>query len=168
MAVNRKSGGGNVAFVPKRRSGGVMIAMANVRRRASGAWVEMLATVQLANRNITAATASPGTATALYEINANGEERQQLNNGTPTVNGTWRLSGAAGDYEVRVTVTSGTLSGGSGAGTWLNCGTTRSWNRVRTGAAGTDSVSFTVEIRRASNQVVEASATVTLNAQLIS
>jgi hypothetical protein len=68
-------------------------------------------------------------------------------------------SGAASDYEVRMTVTSGTPSGPA-AGSWHNLGTTRTWSVSNpAGLPRIVSAVFTLEIRRVSDSVVVAGPT---------
>lgn len=74
----------------------------------------------------------------------------------------WKLQGAAGDYEVRATLDSGTLTSGT-TGSWLACSTTRTWVRTRT-ANGTSSAQLTIEIRRVSDSVVVGTGVWTLDA----
>lgn len=74
----------------------------------------------------------------------------------------WKLQGAAGDYEVRATLDSGSLTSGT-TGSWLACSTTRTWVRQRT-ANGTSSAQLTIEIRRVSDSVVVGTGVWTLDA----
>jgi hypothetical protein len=49
--------------------------------------------------------------------------------GSSVASFTWLLSGAASDYDVRITVGDGTGTiSGAATGTWLNCDTSRTWN----------------------------------------
>jgi hypothetical protein len=64
-----------------------------------------------------------------------------------------------GDYEVRMTVTSGAFDFGT-VDTWLSLAIERQW--LETANNGTESASGTLEIRRASDSVVLASSSVTL------
>lgn len=57
---------------------------------------------------------------------------------------TWRLSGASADYEVRATLTSGSVSSGT-TGSWLALSTTREWTRGPT--IGFSHANLTIEIR---------------------
>lgn len=74
----------------------------------------------------------------------------------------------AANYEVRVTVTLGALSGGSGTGTWLAIsGGTRNWYVEEFVSGATNLCMFTVEIRRTGTTTVLDSATITLEAQVL-
>lgn len=75
---------------------------------------------------------------------------------------TWLLSGSAGDYDARFTLSSGSISTGT-AGTWQNLATSRSWGCFANGG-GTQIASGTIEIRDASTLAVLASGSLTLDA----
>jgi hypothetical protein len=102
-----------------------------------------------------------GTATgsATYFIDAAGTARgigTGLTN--TTYSGEWLLVGSASDYEVRVTIVSGTLTSGT-TGSWLSCGSDRNWSI--TSSVGKTTV-LTVEIRNAASLAVLDTATITL------
>jgi hypothetical protein len=81
---------------------------------------------------------------------------------------TWKDPGAdAADYDVRFTVNSGSLSGGTG-GAWLNLADTRSItvSQYPPGTPGTVSANVTVEVRPAGGGATIDSATIVLNATL--
>lgn len=78
--------------------------------------------------------------------------------------GDWLVSGAASDYEVRATLDSGALTSGT-TGSWLALSTTRTWYCAQ-GGIGTKTADLTIEIRRASDSVVIATATVSLRAEV--
>lgn len=73
--------------------------------------------------------------------------------------GEWLVSGGASDFEVRATLVSGTLNSGT-LDTWLNCGTSRSWNKFYAGVGGQTCV-LTIELRPVGGAVMD-SATITL------
>lgn len=79
----------------------------------------------------------------------------------------WLKTGLNSAYAARVTVLTGALTSGSGAGSWLVLSSNRAWtvsaNAPSPGAASA-AVSFTLEIRRVSDSVVIASCTVSLSA----
>lgn len=68
---------------------------------------------------------------------------------------------AAALYEVRSTVTSGSFTLDPSAGSWVSLGTDRLWSRAA-GAASSQTVTATIEIRNASTSVVVASTSLTL------
>lgn len=72
----------------------------------------------------------------------------------------WLVAGSASEFEVRVDATSGSFSSGT-TGAWQSCATDRTWTR-QSGAGTFQSVTFTIQIRRASDASVAASATVGL------
>jgi hypothetical protein len=112
--------------------------------------------VSLVDDTVSVATGNPlVTATATYALNSDGSR----------TNGTWLLIGVNTDYECRVTILSGGLDLGSGSGSWLSLGSNRNWSCQVTG--GIHSCQFTIEIRRASDSVVIASATILLEAESV-
>lgn len=108
--------------------------------------------------------------TASFIINSSGQASglgSNGDNGTGTnanYTGEWLMSGAASAFEVRATVTSGTVDGGSATGVYLNCGTTRSWEKAYAGV-GSQTCTILVELRPAAGGAVMASATMTLTAR---
>ena len=116
-------------------------------------------TVQLSDFTVYQ-SATLGTATPTYSIVNTGAVASQA--GTLE---NWLTSGTASNYEVRATVTSGTLTSGT-SGSWLSCGTTRTWTKSN-GAQDNSVLTcvMTVEIRLASTGVVQDSATITLSAE---
>ncbi len=68
------------------------------------------------------------TATVTFYMDYNGTYYSDGNVFAPS--GTWLLSGAASDYDVRFTVTSGAINNGGTTGSWLSLGTTRSWSNL--------------------------------------
>ena len=76
----------------------------------------------------------------------------------------WLTGGTAADYEAMWTNVSGTLSIGT-AGAWLNLGTTREWN-VQRAALGVKACQGTLVIRRVSDGVTMATATIDLSAEI--
>jgi hypothetical protein len=97
----------------------------------------------------------------------NGGDVQTIVGVSPTTVGQW-ISPASGfsGYEARVSVvsgSSGTLTGTTG--TWLNLGTTRTWDLTSfTSSLFCDRV-LTVEIRDAGTLTVLTSATITLQVE---
>jgi hypothetical protein len=61
-------------------------------------------------------------------------------------------SGDSSDYDIRLNITSGSITNGS-TGVWLNLGTTREWELIRT-TIGTSTASGTIQIRDANTLVV--------------
>ena len=114
--------------------------------------------------NATISDADPGSpydGQAEFVLGSNGEayEYRKPVSGSDVQIFTWLLSGSAGDYEARVTVTSGTLDSGT-ADTWEVLSTSRRYGVART-TTGSESCTFDVEIRDTATQTVQASCTVT-------
>jgi len=63
------------------------------------------------------------------------------------------LTAAGNDYEIRMTVNSGSTPGGATTGSWLALGTTRIWTFSQV-VVGFTTANVTVEIRKASSGVV--------------
>lgn len=128
--------------------------------------VWQLPTVNITDQSIQ--VINPSTrATAGYRLNSSGIA-ESLSNLAYTTLETWLLSGAASDYEVRVTLSLGTLSSGT-TGTWQNLGTSRSWTVV----AGNSypeiaEAEIVVEIRDATTLMILDTATITLQAERVS
>lgn len=104
---------------------------------------------------------SPSTATSSFTLNSNGAYTS-----TPAgVSGTWKIGGGLGSsYEARLTVISGSFSGGS-TGVWLSLGSDRTWSVSRS-TLGSTSASGTLEIRDATSGIVFTSSTLTLTAEV--
>lgn len=103
------------------------------------------ATVNFTDHYIYAFGAS-GPATALYEINANGQDYEGIN-GVLTAYGAWvSPTSAGGNYEVFATVTAGSLSSGT-TGSWVATSTSPQWTRVRGGPPGSGVLSATLSMQ---------------------
>lgn len=118
--------------------------------------------VNIVGGTITHSVADPSDASTAYFLNSTGSEASLP---AGQVSNTWLLSGIASDYEVRATLTSGSLTSGT-TGTWLSLGTSRSWTRDRN-TAGVSQAVMTIEIRNATTLVVLDSASVTLTAEVV-
>lgn len=119
-------------------------------------------TVNVENASVFRSVAVASTQ-AGYRIDSDGNV-YKLEGGSVTSIGTWRLSGASADYEVRFTNNSGTPPSGSALATWLGCGTDRDWTNTDP-VSDIDPVESnnTVEIRRAGGTgVILDSATIDL------
>jgi len=128
--------------------------------------VWQLPTVNITDQSINV-TRSSAPSTAGYRLNSSGIA-ESLSNLAYTTLETWLLSGAASDYEVRVTLSSGTLSSGT-TGTWQNLGTSRSWTVVdSTFDAVFAEAEIVVEIRDATTLMILDTATITLQAERVS
>lgn len=116
--------------------------------------------VSITNQSGSVITTTPTDATSTYELTSAGVCNVD---GSP-VSGEWLVAGSASAYEVRSTVTSGTLTTDPSAGSWVSLGTTRLWELTRA-SVGVSTATFTVEIRNASTGAVLDSATIDLTAE---
>lgn len=107
---------------------------------------------------------SPANATATYSLTNAGDIVH--GDGAGTDQGDWiSPKRNFGSYEVRATETAGTVTTGT-VGSWLALSTTRTWTKTRTSdSPGTDSVTLTVEIRKAG--VTLDTATITIEAEVV-
>jgi hypothetical protein len=112
-----------------------------------------------------------GTATATFQLNADGNVRnhggaiQEIWCG---INGTAAPSSTSG-YEGRATLQSGTAPTSGTIGSWENLGTSRSWSNVNSGLDDSTITSvILVEIRNAATLAVVDSATITISATSVS
>lgn len=120
--------------------------------------------VAISDDTIQALSIAPTDATATYTLNANGLI-QGTRNGSTSTEGTWLIGGAASDFYVVATLQSGSLDGGSGTGTQLNLGTSRSWTRTRTeNTSGTSQAVLLLQIYDVATNTLLDSATITLQA----
>lgn len=104
--------------------------------------------------------ADPADASATFQLTNAG-----VCNSTGETSQNWLLSGAAADYQVRVSPTSGSFSSGNSVNVWHGLGTSRFWTRNRT-TIGINTTVATVEIRRVSDSVVVANQSVTWTAEV--
>lgn len=115
--------------------------------------------------NITAEDGrTSGTASAGINVFSGGTYNTYGNGGgnaPPSSPGAvWKTGGGTGaDYEVRLTLSSGSLSNGNAAGVWHNLGANVLFGRTRS-SQGLITAIGTLEIRVASTQVVVASTAV--------
>ena len=105
--------------------------------------------------------------TGYYLTAAGSEEGLDDTNGKVQYSvGTWLLSGAAADYDVRVTLVGDALDVSSDStGTWLTLGSNRAWELTQT-FEGSSFSTLTVEIRINATSVVVATTTVILDANV--
>lgn len=120
--------------------------------------------VSITNQTSYSSVVKPGTITDGYQLNSNGTAYDG-ENGTAYIVEDWVTpTGAASAYECYVTVTSGSLSGGT-SGSWLALSSTRTWTVTRS-SLGTKTCTFTVDIRKVGTTTVLDSATITLEAEV--
>lgn len=102
------------------------------------------------------------TATAGYRLTSAGSAQKREQN-TYTTLETWLLAGSAGDYEVRATLQSGTLTTGT-LNTWQPLSSDREWfNQDPSSDESPVNGTLLIEIRITSGTVLD-SATITLSA----
>lgn len=102
----------------------------------------------------------PSDASTFYQLRSDGKINVSDGTGSAIL-GDWLLSGAAADYEAKMTVESGAFSAGSGpVGTWVNP-PTEMWRLDRT-SLGTSHVVAKLQLRRKADGVVLAEAAIDL------
>lgn len=106
-----------------------------------------------------------GGRTAGIRVNASGIQERLIQAAYTTV-GTWLLSGAAADYEVRLDVVSGPTPSGSAVGTWLGAGTSREWTNFD-GSSGDGGVltTATLSVRDVATATLIDTAALTIEAE---
>jgi hypothetical protein len=121
--------------------------------------------ISISNQTITgSATSSAG---AWYYLTSGGQvQGSTIFGGTsPFFIENWVTpTSAAADYEAFITVTSGSLTGGT-TGSWVALSSTRSWY-IQSTSTGTTTCVFTVQIRQVGTATVLDTATITLNAEV--
>lgn len=134
-----------------------------------------LVLVSITDRSVVASTVQGDAAHARIIFQNDGYLRvQREDNAGDTdvlVSSEWLVfqpveTSTADDYEVRVTVTSGALTGGSSAtGAWLSLGTNRTYQCVTVGDNNEEqTATLFIEIREVATELVQDSATITLSA----
>jgi hypothetical protein len=119
--------------------------------------------VFLQNSLTVALAFAPDTAFASFRLQIDGNAATESNNAPGfATQFVWLLSGVSGDYQVRMTMVSGPTFSGSAVGSWLALSGPQTWTTTRNTNGVSTSVG-TLEIRRASDSVVLASCTVTLD-----
>ena len=117
---------------------------------------------------VRAQQALPGatSVTARYEVRTTGDAYKV---GPPitTLLEHWLVSGAAGDFEIRMTHVSGTSFAGEPLNTWLPVTAARQWRLSHGGSEGTTQGVGLIECRFASTHVVVSSAEITIQAVLV-
>lgn len=87
-----------------------------------------------------------------------------VGSGYTNIGWTSTSTGVGNDYEIRATVTNGTLSGGT-SGSWLALSSNRQWSKIdNTQDDGPASVTLTFEIRKTGTTTVLDSESITLSA----
>lgn len=116
------------------------------------------AAITLKNDAVSASAVSPANAGGQITVSSSGN----VTDSPGGLSYSWLRGANAANYEIRATVQSNaglTTSGSTSAfGSFLNLGTTRSWNAVRT-SVGTGTATVLLEIRPVGGSVI-ASATV--------
>lgn len=120
-------------------------------------------TVTISNLTVTNTDVTPALVEATYQLNSNGKI---YDDGIEV--GSWVTpNSAAGDYQVKAEIVSGSPTGTFSS--WINLSTSRSWLVSRDGSldgVGTTSAIISIEIRDTATSTVRDTATITLQAQL--
>lgn len=125
--------------------------------------------IVISNKSALSTTINPTNATAQYELRSDGTlYMTESNNTLVSQAGEWLIAAAASSFEARVLTSSlsgspGTFLSSPALDTWHALSTTRTWQRDRT-SIGQNNVTFTVEIRRTSDNLVVDSGVIVLTA----
>lgn len=119
--------------------------------------------ISISDTAVSDITGGASSANAEYRLGADGKVYTRTGGGSYTNIETWCTPTAqASNYEVYVTVTTGSLSSGT-SGSWLALSSDRTW--TRTANIGSNQLCiFTAQIRRIGSTTVIDSATITLEA----
>lgn len=120
------------------------------------------ASISITNRGVLHVSGGILPANVSYVLSNDSYVKKVVNSTTYNVEQWDSVPASVADYQARVTVTSGALTSGT-TGSWLNLGTTRTWN-LQAAAGNYDQCVFTVEIMAAGGGSVLDSATITLTA----
>lgn len=155
----KASGAWNVASSVHCKVSGTWKPVRQIWAKVSGVWQKVYAqalAVALANATV---NDSSFTGTCYFKLKADGTVEDSEFNSYP---GEWLTAGVPEDAECRATVTSGSLSSGT-TGTWLALSADRTW-QVNRFTDGSKNCVFTLEIRRASDGTVLATASISITA----
>jgi hypothetical protein len=119
--------------------------------------------VTLSNHTVYGDDNTTSPAAASVSLNNTGTFTWSSSNGGGSFAGQWMSGDTASNYEVLATTTAGTAGTGT-VGTWLNLGTTRTWQRTRA-LVGITTWTFTLQIRAVGTTTVLASCTISLQAE---
>lgn len=105
-------------------------------------------------------------ANAIYEVNLNGKVYASIvGAGTPEFE-TWRTGGGlSSDFQLRATRTGGSGTASGTFGTWSALSSTRTYSLFNGDAQTAIDVFITMEIRRTSDLVVVATASISMSAR---
>lgn len=149
---------------------GVWRAIQEAYVNDAGTWRTVYVAELIALADLTAlAQAVASAATAQYQLGNDGNVSATQGSNTLIDVGDWITPQTnMANYEARVDMTSGSLSSGT-TGAWQSLATSRVWvlNRSAIAGDGTSTAQGTVQIRRASDAVVLATATITWTATII-
>ena len=161
MTLKRKAAGAwtDIATTIKRNAAGSWVQVGLVKRRLSGAWVTIWSAAAITDQYITS-VGPTGPRTAGYRLNTSGIAESRVQTAYTTIE-TWRVVGAASDYEVRATLVTGDALTYGTVGTWQALSSSQEW---QISAWKPSKMSeLLIEIRTTAGVVVD-SATVTLEA----
>lgn len=107
--------------------------------------------------------AAPGFATARYQVDSDTQIKRTDPGTGSLINYEQWCTGDVADYEVRATLLTGIIDGGT-FDTWLSCSTDRFWSITNTDEGTTVDGEMLIQIRDVATQTVQDSATITLEA----
>lgn len=135
---------------------GVILAISRPRTVAAGGG----GAVAITNQVITKIGTGASSATANIAYKSSGTVLDNMG----AVRENWLITGVGADYDIRATLQSGTNPTTGTMGTWLNLGTSRTWQNTAIAGTNLSSV-FLIEIRNATTLVVLDSATIDIEVQ---
>lgn len=118
--------------------------------------------ISIVDQYVTATLVASGTAVAAYILKSSGDINSTVNTSTTDIGDWVTPKSAAGNYECKATVTSGSLTSGT-TGSWLALTSDRSWTCQRS-TIGTRDATLSIEIRKTGTTTVLDTATITLQA----
>lgn len=121
--------------------------------------------ISLTDTDVASSAGTPDFANARYQIDNDGFVKTSDVDGGALSNFEQWCTGDPADYEIRATLTLGTINFGT-FDTWLAGSSDNLW-RNRTGAEGFISGTMLIEIRDVATQTIQDSATITLEATVV-
>jgi len=159
MTISVRTGGAFREADPFVKTGGLWKAVQNGYVRVAGVWREFYTALSISLPNLSVFRVD-GLSPASLMVSNNGNIYAGAS-GPLTDRGPWINNPAlVGDFQVRVTSSLGSPTTGS-VGVWESCASPRSWT-VSSPPGGYQFFNFTMEIRRASDGVIMASRTGTI------
>lgn len=166
MTLKRASGGSNVDISTtfERKLSGANVPVDLVRRASGGSWTVVWSRINCSDTDATSSRFT-GTATAAYEVHADGTVYTTTGTNTLGLLENWLSFGTASNYEVKATLLGGATPTGT-LGSWLALSSNRAWTLSQS-LVGDTTCTLLIEIRNALSLAVVDTATVTIYAERI-